>query len=56
MEIKAATREENILYLLHELDQALRRRPPKWTPHRAEIAKRMAATVALTLAEMVDSL
>jgi hypothetical protein len=56
MEDVAATREENILYVLYELERALRLRPPNWTLHRARVAKRLTATVPLKLAEMADSL
>jgi hypothetical protein len=53
---EAATSEEDILFLLHELDRALRRRTPEWPPDRAKIAKRLATTVALKLAEMAHDL
>jgi hypothetical protein len=56
MENEAATHEENILYLLYELDRALRRRAPNWTPQRVKIAKRLATTVAIKLAEMAHDL
>ena len=56
MEDEAATREENVLYLMYELDRTLRLRAPIWPPHRARIAKRLAADLALKLAEMADSL
>ena len=53
---EAATSEEDILFLLHELDRALRRRTPEWPPDRAKIAKRLATTVALKLAEIAHDL
>jgi hypothetical protein len=56
MEDEAATREENVLYLMYELDRALRLRAPNWTPQRTEIAKRLATTVAQRLAEMARDL
>jgi len=48
------THEENILYLMVELDQALARKPPRWAPEQMDVARRWlaslleaAATVAL---------
>jgi hypothetical protein len=40
------TAEENILYLLEELDHALERAGLAWTPDQAKAAKRLMTSVA----------
>jgi hypothetical protein len=40
------TAEENILYLLEELDHALERAGLPWTPDQAKAAKRLMTSVA----------
>ena len=43
------TAEENILYLLEELDHALERGGLAWTPDQAKAAKRLVTSVAHNL-------
>jgi hypothetical protein len=56
METEAVTQEENILYLLQELDWAFERSEPKWSADKARIAKRLADRVARRLDRMADKL
>ena len=39
------THEENILYLMIELDQALARKTPRWAPEQMGVARRWAASL-----------
>jgi hypothetical protein len=35
-----ATHEEHVLYLMVELDQALARKVPQWTPEQRDVVRR----------------
>lgn len=37
--------EEHILYLMIELDQALGRKTPRWTPEQRDVARRSLASL-----------
>jgi len=39
------THEENVLYLMIELDQALARNTPQWTPDQMDVARRRLASL-----------
>ena len=39
------THEENILYLMIELDQALARKAPRWAPEQMDVARRWLASL-----------
>jgi hypothetical protein len=39
------THEENILYLMIELDQALARKTPQWAPEQMDVARRWLASL-----------
>ena len=39
------THEENILYLMIELDQALARNAPRWAPEQKDVARRWLASL-----------
>ena len=39
------THEENILYLMIELDQALARKTPRWAPEQMDVARRWLASL-----------
>ena len=39
------THEENILYLMIELDQALARKTPRWAPEQMDAARRWLASL-----------
>jgi hypothetical protein len=39
------THEENILYLMIELDQALARKAPRWAPEQMDAARRWLASL-----------
>ena len=43
------TAEENILYLMIELDRALARGMPAWTPRQARAAARVACDLIISL-------
>ena len=42
--------EENIIYLLFELERTLAHREPKWTPAQAKIAQRLASNLGVKIA------
>ena len=46
------SREEHLLYLMHELDQVLGRDKPSWTPAQARIAERLLLGLSAKLDEM----
>jgi hypothetical protein len=50
------TNEENILYLMQELDQALEQREPKWTPQQVNAARRLVTALGPKLRELVAKL
>jgi hypothetical protein len=37
--------EEDVLYLVIELDQALARKTPQWTPQQMDVARRWLASL-----------
>ena len=39
------THEENILYLMVELDPALARKTPRWAPEQKDVARRWLASL-----------
>ncbi len=47
------THEENILYLLIELDQALARKTPQWAPQQMDVARRWLASLLERLLEII---
>jgi hypothetical protein len=47
------THEENILYLIIELDQALARKTPKWAPEQMDVARRWLASLLERLLEII---
>jgi hypothetical protein len=50
------TKEENILYLMQELDQALEQGEPKWTPRQVNAARRLGTALGPKLRELVAKL
>jgi hypothetical protein len=48
------THQENVLYLIDELDEALTRRMPTWTPEQLTLATRRMVSLAPLLLEMVS--
>ena len=45
--------EENILYLMVELDEALVGEPPRWAPEQMDVAKRRMASLVRRLLAIV---
>ena len=48
-----ADHEENILYLMIELDQALARKTPQWAPQQMDVARRWLASLLERLLEII---
>ena len=47
------THEENILYLMIELHQALGRKTPQWAPQQMDVARRWLASLLERLLEIM---
>jgi hypothetical protein len=47
------THEENILYLMSALDQALARKTPQWAPQQMDVARRWLASLLERLLEII---
>jgi hypothetical protein len=47
------THEENILYLMIELDQALARKTPQWAPQQMDVARRWLANLLERLLQII---
>ena len=47
------THEENILYLMIELDQALARKAPRWAPEQMDAARRWLASLSEKLLTII---
>ena len=45
--------EENILYLMIELDEALARKPPQWAPEQMDAASRRLASLVRRLLAII---
>ena len=45
--------EENILYLMAALDEALARKPPQWAPEQMDAAKRRMASLVRRLLAII---
>ena len=47
------THEENILYLMIELDQALARKTPRWAPEQLNVARRWLTSLLGRLLQII---
>jgi hypothetical protein len=47
------THEENILYLMIELDRALARKTPQWAPQQMDVARRWLASLLERLLQVI---
>ena len=47
------THEENILYLMIELDQALARETPQWAPQQMDVARRWLTSLLGRLLQII---
>lgn len=54
MRNETPTHEENVLYLLVELDEALKRRTPRLTPEQVKIVRRRVMSLSVKLVQLVQ--